>query len=558
MESPQVGDLIHAGTEALERSDWAGARQAFERVLDGEGSAGNAEAAEGLGLALWFQGRVAQGIQWRERASTAYAAERCVDAAARVAVWVSDQHMIAGRPSAARGWLARAERVVEGTPVSTGHGWVAIGRAEHATSVEEQARQAERALRIGRETGAEDLEVLALSLLGRAELAAGHREPGMRLLEEAMVAATAGRVRNIHTVGSAYCHLVMACAEAEEWERAREWCEHVEAFAQAHRAAPLMGVCRTVHADVLLATGHWPEAEVALESAVAALDRSIPELSVPALASLAELRIHQGRLRDAERVLSGREEHPSSLRSLALLHIAEGRPQVAVALLERGLSETEGHAVRTAQLLAALVDACLAADDLRAAEAATGQLDRLAAESGMRLGSGRADLAGARCALAGGDRGAAAERAGRALRAFGALAMPLDAALARLELARSVMGDSPELAREEALAAQTVFRDLGASRELDSAAQLLRHLGGGTGPRPRNGGDLTSREHEVLDLIALGMSNAQIARALRISEKTAGHHVSRILMKLGVHNRAEAVAHAVGRDRGHEPGIGHE
>ncbi|MFF0904459.1 UNVERIFIED_CONTAM: hypothetical protein RF653_12340 [Kocuria sp. CPCC 205316] len=52
MESPQVGDLIHAGTEALERSDWAGARQAFERVLDGDGSAGNAEAAEGLGLAL--------------------------------------------------------------------------------------------------------------------------------------------------------------------------------------------------------------------------------------------------------------------------------------------------------------------------------------------------------------------------------------------------------------------------------------------------------------------------------------------------------------------------
>ena len=62
----------------------------------------------------------------------------------------------------------------------------------------------------------------------------------------------------------------------------------------------------------------------------------------------------------------------------------------------------------------------------------------------------------------------------------------------------------------------------------------------------------------MLDLIALGMSNGQIARALRISEKTAGHHVSRILMKLGVHNRAEAVAHAVGRDRGHGPGIGHE
>lgn len=550
MDSPRVGDQLHEGTEALERADWAGARRAFEHVLDGGGSLGEAVAAEGLGLALWFEGQVAQGIAWRERAVAGYVAQRRFGDAARVAVWVSEQHQLAGRPSAARGWLARAERIIDGTPVSEGHGWVAVGRAQQAASVEEQAAQAEQAHRIGRETGAEDLEILALSLLGQAELTAGHREPGMRLLEEAMVAATAGRIRNIHTMGSAYCHLVMACAEAEEWERAREWCEHVENFAQTHRAAPLLGVCRTVHADVLVATGHWSEAEEALESALASHARAIPELSVPALATLAELRIHQGRLREAEQLLSGREEHPSSLRALALLHVAEGRPHVAVSLLERGLSETEGHAARTTQLLAALVDATLAAGDLEAAEAASESLHRIAGESEMRLGSARADLAAARLALATGDRGTAAELARRALRAFGAMAMPLDAALARLDLARAVMDGSPDLAREEVLAAQGVFRDLGASRELDAAARLLRELGGGTGPRPRNGGELTSREHEVLDLIALGMSNARIARVLSISEKTAGHHVSRILMKLGVHNRAEAAAHAAGKGTG--------
>ncbi|MCV5869763.1 hypothetical protein OFN61_31390, partial [Escherichia coli] len=91
-----------------------------------------------------------------------------------------------------------------------------------------------------------------------------------------------------------------------------------------HQAAPLLGVCRTVHADVLIATGHWSEAEEALESALATHARAIPELSVQALASLAELRIHQGRLREAEQLLSGRQEHPSSLRALALLHVAEG------------------------------------------------------------------------------------------------------------------------------------------------------------------------------------------------------------------------------------------
>jgi DNA-binding NarL/FixJ family response regulator len=47
----------------------------------------------------------------------------------------------------------------------------------------------------------------------------------------------------------------------------------------------------------------------------------------------------------------------------------------------------------------------------------------------------------------------------------------------------------------------------------------------------------------VLELVAQGMSNARIASSLVITEKTAGHHVSHILAKLGVHNRTEAAEH---------------
>jgi len=74
---------------------------------------------------------------------------------------------------------------------------------------------------------------------------------------------------------------------------------------------------------------------------------------------------------------------------------------------------------------------------------------------------------------------------------------------------------------------------------------------------PRNNGSqsdpaaetLTNREREVLKLLARGLNQAEIAKRLFISPKTVGGHIQRVLTKLGVHSRAQAVALA------HEQGL---
>ena len=146
-------------------------------------------------------------------------------------------------------------------------------------------------------------------------------------------------------------------------------------------------------------------------------------------------------------------------------------------------------------------------------------------------------------ALATSDPTAGQRHLETALVVFVTAGLPYRAAQTRLALARLLGPSDPSLAVAEARVAFTIFEDLGAGRDADATAALLRSLGvKAARSGPKDVGRLTKREHEVLELLGEGLSNPEIAQRLFISRKTVEHHVARILSKLGLRGRAEAAA----------------
>jgi DNA-binding NarL/FixJ family response regulator len=124
-----------------------------------------------------------------------------------------------------------------------------------------------------------------------------------------------------------------------------------------------------------------------------------------------------------------------------------------------------------------------------------------------------------------------------ALAAWRELEAPHDAARTQVLLALACRAERDcDAAELELDGARRTFERLGAAPDVARVDGLLR-------ARERIGG-LTAREVQVLALVASGRTNREIARELRLSEKTVARHLSNIFGKLGVSSRAAATAYA--------------
>ncbi len=534
---------IGRGRAAFEQRAWA---DAYSRLSAADG-AGPLEPDDlrKLAAAAFLIGRDDESTEFWTRACRELIRRDDHRAAARCGFWIAFGYLVRGELTLSAGWVAKARRLLEHAPHECAEqGLLALPEAIqriHAGEYASALATVEAATALGERCGDTDLVAFARCVGGRALVRMGRVQEGMAQLDEVMVAVLADEVSPA-LAGDLYCTVIEGCQETFDLRRAKEWTAALGAWCDAQPdLVPYRGQCQVHRAEIMALHGSWADARDVAEAAYHQLAAASHPAAGAASYALADLHRYSGEYRPAESAYReasrwGREPQPG----LALLRLAEGQVEAALAAIRRALAETADHAdPARPPLLAAAAEIALAAGDIGAAGTHAEELARAAETMAAPLLTAMATQASGAVRCAAGDPPGALIRLRRAWRLWRELDAPYHVATVRvlLGVACRAAGDE-DGAQLEFDAAATVFGDLGATADLARAQALA-------GERTTAGvAGLTVRECEVLRLVATGRSNRAIATELFLSEKTVARHVSNILTKLDLPSRSAATAHA--------------
>jgi DNA-binding CsgD family transcriptional regulator len=471
--------------------------------------------------------------------------------ASRCAFWLGFIAMINSEPAKASGWLARAGRVLEGQPECVEHAYLLLPegyRAFHSGDLATALARFGEAAAASQRYADRDLAAVAMQGLGRTLIRQGEVARGMALLDEAMVAVTAGEVSPLNA-GAVFCSVLEACGEVVDLERAQEWTSALDQWcASQPDLVPYRGQCLVRRSELLQLHGDWSGAlEWALRAAEH-LSSPAPKPGVgAAFYQVGEVHRLRGRWADSEEAYQQAATlYRGPAPGMALLQLAQGRIEAARASIRRMAGEALQPGPR-AKILDAYVQIALAANDLEAARPLAAELAEIAGRWNVPYLSALSARTTGALLLAEGNPAAALLELKRSWELWCDLGAPHEAALVRCLTAQacSALGDLPGAALEAASARQT-FEHLGAAGDLARVEALLaasceRTVGSATDSAA---GPLTGREVEVLKLVAAGLTNRAIANKLHISEKTVARHLSNIFARLDLPSRTAAAAYA--------------
>ncbi len=496
-----------------------------------------------LGECLFWLDRPDDSIAVLGRAFTAHVADGDHAGAAMAAWQLFYDHALVGEMALGNGWLERARREAGQAGEPAVAGFLAVAESDLAAgagALEDAVAHAERAVQLGRTTGHADLTAMALQAKGRSLVACGRLDDGITALDEAMVAVVNGELTPLFT-GWVYCNALSACHDLADLTRAIEWSSSAMRWCEDLRVGRLYpGICRLHVVELATRRGTWKSASAMAQQACDELTSHDPRYAGEAHYLIGELHRMAGDLDLAEEAFTrahqlGRVPQPG----LARVRLAQGRLEAAVNGLRLAMEPPPSAPLRHTVLLAAFAEAHLAAGDTAAASAAATAMTGVVDGAPSAYLDAMTRTTEAQVLLAEGDALEACRRAGEAVERFRALGLPYDGARARevRGAAARAIGEL-DTAQLELTTARETFQRLGAEPDERRVAALL----GEAPPSP-----LSSREIEVLRLVARGGTNKEVAGELVVSEHTVARHLSNIYTKLGVGSRSAATAWAYER-----------
>jgi DNA-binding CsgD family transcriptional regulator len=541
-----AADSLDRGRASFERQAWA---DAYAQLIEADRKAAlEPEDLERLAIAAHLVGRDAESTDVWARAHHAFLGRAAAPGAMRCAFWLGFTSLIQGDSARSGGWLARGQRLLDdGRHDCVERGYLLVLKAlrrmwegDHATLYATFGEAAQIGERFG------DSQLVAFGRLGVGEalIRSGQTAEGVALFDEVMVSVTAGEVSAIG-VGIVYCAVIGECQQLFDLRRAREWTKALGQWcASQPDLVPYRGQCLVHRAEIMQLQGAWSDAMREARQACERLSQTVGRPWVGGAQYLqAELHRLRGEFARAEEAYreashSGHESQPG----LAKLRLAQGKTQAAAAAIRRVMDEAHDRATRS-MLLTAYVEIMLAANDLRAARAGAEELTGIAEQLGAPLLRAMAAHATGATLLAEGDGRAALTALRHAWAAWQGIEAPYEAARVRvlIGLACRALGDD-DTAEMELDTARWVFGQLGAAPDL-ARVEALSRAGAARAP-----GGLTTREVEVLRLVAEGRTNREIAKALILSDHTVRRHLQNIFNKIGVSSRAAATAFAFQRE----------